>query len=124
MLHLNFANAEQLVFWDRDVQALLPSHYFSVFEQWRMAKQMPFLREMGKQAILDFLNNLTDDDVSLLEEHFGQKITVEKLNYSAVFNLTIPLDQDHLCREICELDGLHNLSAYRDEKNLYLTLWR
>ncbi len=74
MLYLNFSNVEELVFFDVTVQRLLPIHMFSIFEQWRLAKRMSFLKDLGKQAILDFLNNLTDDDVFILEEYFGKKI--------------------------------------------------
>lgn len=124
MLYLNFSNAEELVFFDADVQRFLPDHMFSIFEQWRLAKRIPYLREMGKQAILDFLNTVTDDDVIVLEEYFGQKIIVEKLNYSVASNYKVPLSESGACEVLCRIEGFNYFSTWRDDEYLYISAWR
>jgi hypothetical protein len=123
-MNLNFSNVEEFIFWDKAVQAVLPSHTFSIFEQWRLAQRHPFLRDIGKQAVLDLLNVITDQDIVALEEYFGQRILVEKLNYSLVLNLQIPLDQTEICQRFCEIDGFNYFSTYRDDKHLYVCCWR
>ena len=97
---------------------------FSLFEQWRLAQRVPFLRDIGKQALLDFLNGLEDKDIATLEEYFGEKIFVERLNYSITTNLQIPLNESTLCRELCEIEGLNYFSTWRDEDFLYVSCWR
>lgn len=124
MLYLNFSNVEELVFYDTEAQRLLPQHMFSIFEQWRMAKRIPFLREMGKHAILDFLNTLGDDDVAVLEEYFGEKIVVEKLNYSVAMNLKVPLSEARVCEALCGVEGFNYFTTWRDDEYLYISLWR
>jgi hypothetical protein len=124
MLYLNFSNAEELVFFDTDAQRLLPSHMFSIFEQWRLAKRIPYLKEMGKQAILDFLNTITDDDLVVLEEYFGQKIIVEKLNYSIASNYKVPLSESGACEVLCGIEGFNYFSTWRDDEYLYISAWR
>lgn len=124
MKYLNFSNVEELVFYDRDLQSRLPIYMFSLFEQWRLAQRVPFLREMGKQAILDFLNCLDEDHLDILEEYFGEKIVVEKLNYSIALDLRIPLNETTLCRELCQIEGFNYYSMWRDEDFLYISFWR
>lgn len=124
MIQLNFSNAEDLIFFDNEVQNLLPIEMFSIFEQWRMAKRIPYLSSLGKQAILDLLNTLTDDHLLILERYFGEKIEVEKLNYTVVQNFTIPLSESEICESLCELKGMNYFSTWRDDKNLYITFWR
>lgn len=124
MLQLNFSNAEELIFFDTNVQNLLPPDMFSIFEQWRLAMRIPYLASMGKQAILDFLNVLTDDDLFVLEQYFGEKIQVEKLNYTVVQNYTIPLSEFEVCDKLCKVEGINYFDIYRDDTNLYITFWR
>ncbi len=124
MKYLNFSNVEELVFYDRDLQSRLPIYMFSLFEQWRLAQRVPFLREMGKQAIFDFLNGLDEDHLDILEEYFGEKIIVEKLNYSIALDLRIPLNETTLCRELCQIEGFNYYSMWRDEDFLYISFWR
>lgn len=124
MLYLNFSNVEELVFRDRAAQSHLPVHMFSVFEQWRLAQMVPYLRDMGKQAVLDFLNGLSDEHVAVLEEYFGEKIVVEKLNYSVAVNYKVPLAEVSVCDALCDAEGFGYFSTWRDSDYLYITLWR
>lgn len=124
MLNLNFSNVEELVFYDKALQNLLPIHMFSVFEQWRLAKRIPFLKEIGKQAILDFLNNLTEADLHTLEHYFDDKIVIEKLNYSIVLNFKVPLFDSKMCEELCGVEGFNYFSTWRDDEYLYISFWR
>lgn len=124
MLQLNFSNVEELIFFDKDIQNLLRIDMFSIFEQWRMAKRIPYLASLGKQAILDFLNTVTDEDLIILEQYFGEKIEVEKLNYTVVQNFTIPLSESEICETLCGIETLNYFSTWRDKENLYITFWR
>lgn len=124
MISLNFSNAEELIFYDTAVQNKLPADMFSIFEQWRLAMRIPYLRQMGRQAILDFLNRLTDEDLQTLEAYFGEKIAVERLNYNIVHNLTVPLSEEGVCHELCTANGFSYLSTWRDNDYLYISMWR
>lgn len=125
MINLNFSTVEELLFYDRDAQRYLPTHMFSLFEQWRLAKKMPMLRDLGKAALLDVLNGLTDSDIASLEDYFGERIFLEKLNYSIVRNIKVPIkDQKEICEKMCELDGFSYFGTWRDSDYLYLSLWR
>lgn len=124
MIYLNFSNIEELVFHNPSIQKLLSPNLFPAFEQWRLAKRFPMIKMIGKQAILDVLNQLTEDDVSVLEEHFGENIIVERLDYSIVKNIQIPLCESELCDALCSMEGFNYFGSWRDDKHLYLTFWR
>jgi hypothetical protein len=125
MIELNFSNVEELVFYDKEAQKFLSPNYFSIFEQWRIAKRLPMLGGIGKQAILDLLNNLTSDDIDSLETYFGEKVVVQKLNYSVNQNLKVPLaDANIVCRTLCEVVDYNYFATWRDEEFLYISFWR
>jgi|GEM_PF-1522199 hypothetical protein len=124
MLQINFSNAEDLIFYDTNLQSRLKIEMFSIFEQWRMSKRIPYLSSLGKQAILDFLNTITDEDLAILEEYFGDKIELEKLNYTVVQNFIIPISESEICEYLCRIQGMNYFSTWRDSENLHITFWR
>ena len=75
--------------------------------------------------MLDFLNNLTDDHIAILEEYFGERVMVERLNYSVATNIEVPLDDANKdCEKLCEIEGDFYYSTWRDDKTLYISFWR
>ena len=123
MKHINFANIEELVFEDEELQRRLPSHMFSYFEQWRMGKRIPMLRQMGRQAMFDLLSVL-DEAIETLEDYFDETVFVETLNYNIVQNLKIPLAETKICEELCKMSGFSYCSTWRDNEHLYISMWK
>lgn len=125
MVLINFSNIEELIFENSDLPHLLPPDYFSWYEQWRIGRQFPFLRSLGKEAILEFLNAIDSEHIRILEGYFQDKVVVEKLNYNIVRNVQIPLaDLDKVCDKLCEIREHYYYSTWRDDNNLYLSFWR
>ena len=125
MIKLNFSNVEELVFYDKKAQGMLPPSYFSIFEQWRIAKRMPMLKSIGKQAVLDLLNTLTESDIVSLETYFQESVFLEKLNYSITRNLKVPLaETKDICNSLCDITDVNYFSTWRDDEYLYISFWR
>ena len=125
MLELNFSNIEEMIFYDTEVQKMLPPSYFSMFEQWRIAKRIPVLSGIGKQAVLDLLNTLNEDDVFMLGQYFKEKIFVQKLNYSSALNIKVCLkEKNEICHALCEVADFIYFNTWRDEEYLYVSFWR
>ena len=83
------------------------------------------LREVGKQAMLDFLNEVNNDHLSLLEDYFDERVVVEKLNYDIVENVKLPLSEAGMvCDHLCRIEGFNYFSTWRDESYLYISFWR
>lgn len=124
MIYLNFATAEEFIFQNEETYGLLPPAFFNYFEQWKMGKRIPALRQVGKRAVLDFINNLQDEHLEALEDYFGERIVIEKLNYNIVQNVKIPLAEEKICEHLCEVTGFSYFSAWRDDEHLYISFWR
>lgn len=125
MLHINFSNIEQLILDNEDMYLVLPTSARSYIELWKIGKQFPMMRQVGRQALFDLINSLDDSDIESLEDYFGERIILEKLNYRTVENVVIPLkDADEICNMLCEIRGFNYFSTWRDEKHLYVSFWR
>ena len=97
MIYLNFKNVEELIFNNKEVQNLLPIDFFNYFEQWRLAQRFPMLKQVGKSAILDFLNGLKDEQADILSDYFEERVVIEKLYYNLSQNRTISLSEGNIC---------------------------
>lgn len=125
MRYINFSNVEQVIFEDEKTHRLFPSYFSNYFETWKLGKRLPMFRQLGKEAILDFLNSVKDEHLEALGEYFGERIVVEKLYYGTTRNLKIPLsDAESVCNHLCEVDGFNYFSTWRDGEYLYISFWR
>ena len=124
MINLNFSNVEELIFYDTEAQKILGNDMYSIFEQWKMSKRIPYLKSIGQQAILDFLNTITESQIEILENYFGKKIFIEQLNYELVQNLKISIDKKDICDELCKIEGYSYYTSFIDEEHIYLTFWK
>jgi hypothetical protein len=82
------------------------------------------LRSFAKTAILDFLNQLQDSHIEALENYFGERIVVEKLNYNIVYNVKLPISETDLCKNLCDIVGFNYYSMWRDDSYVYISFWR
>ena len=122
---VNFTTVESLIFFDPEVCKVLPPYMSSYIQQWKISKQIPGLRQMGRQALLDLLNGLTDEHIELLEDHFGERVIVEKLTYHITENIRVPLaDADEVCQALCGVEGFNYFGTWRDKDYLHISFWR
>jgi len=121
MISINPDNIEELIFYDKNVQKLLP-RYKNFFDQWQMAQRIPGLQSLGKRTILELLNKLSNEDVEILETLFKDRIKVEKLDYNIVKNYKFSLDE--IQNRICEIDQNGYMAISRGKDHVYICLWR
>jgi hypothetical protein len=121
-MEINLSNVEELVFQDKKLQRLLPE-FIHLFHQYRLAKMTPALRTMGQRTLLDFLNGLKSLHLEIIQDYFGQEITLFKTDHHIVKNLKVPLD--NTIEELKGIEWLHpSLCVHRDKDYLYLSFWR
>ena len=121
MLNLNLNNVEELVFFDKTLQNLLPEFRY-LFDQWKLAKMSPALRTLGKRTLMDFMNDIGKEHIQILEHHFKTKVTIDKLDYHVVRNYTFSASE--LEGELNKIKGFANFSTHRDGNQVYLSFWR
>lgn len=122
MITLNFANIEELLFYNNNVKYNLPQHLISYFHQWELGRKNQYLRNIAVKALFDFLNDINDEDIKVFEKLLGDDVKVEKFDYKTVKSYKIPLDD--VCENICKISGYNYFTTYRDKDFLYLSTWR
>lgn len=121
MITINLRNIEEILFHNNELQKQFPEfrHYF---DQWKLAKQHAFLKQMGKQALIDLLNNLNEKHLEIISNYFNAQITIDKFN-NRIVNYH-QFDVDKISEEIDEIQDFGNIFLYRDSDQVYLGTWR
>jgi hypothetical protein len=119
---INFSNVEKNIFENEELRRILYIKYNIFFSQWIIGKQVPSLKQVAKKALFDFLNNFKEEDLPILEKHFNEKITIEKLNYDVIKSLKIPINE--ICDFLDELEGFNYFTTSRDADYIYILGWR
>lgn len=118
MILLNLHNVEDLIFYNKEIRNLLPE-LKPTFDTWIFSKQNIGFRQLTKRTVVDFLNQLKEEQIEILSRHFGEKVSIDKLDYHIVLNEKMDLDDvEFLIRDD------FNFGLYRDRNNLYVTYWR
>jgi hypothetical protein len=120
MINLNLTNVEELVFYDRKIQASLLD-FSNLFNVWNFSLRAG-LGPIGKKAVMDFLNDLKESHIEILEKYFNDTITVERSDYHIVRNQQVALDNAEVGLNL--IQEFPNISIHRDENHLYLSYWR
>ena len=111
---LTLQNVEQLIFYDKKVQQLLPE-WSVLFHKWFLAVKSGL---SAKDVLIDFLNEVTSEQLAKLSSYFQSPVFVEKIDISLVNNVTTNID---------ELDKYLNdnyISIAREGDLIYLCRWR
>ena len=120
-MNINFNNVEELIFYNKKVQSLLPE-FRNYFAQWELGKITPALRSLGKRSMLDFLNALEPKHLQILSDHFGYEVALQKMEYNSIKNLCCGLDEVE--DSICGIEGFVDLAIHRNNDQIYICFWR
>lgn len=119
MLLINLQNIEELLFYNTEIKGMLPelSH---IFDQWLISQRIPAMRSLKIQALLDLMNGLTEENIQLLSEYFGETVSIDKLDYKLTHHLSLPLDGQ--TKKLINLSG--NFAVSRDCNQIYISFWK
>jgi hypothetical protein len=121
MLTINLQNVEELVFYNKAVQQVLPEFY-NTFQSWNLGKRLTTLSHLCKKSVFDFFDNLSDEHILKLEEYFNAEVKIVKTDPHLVKNVEFNLD--------CAEDGLKDFKLYenwfvwRNADKLFVSSWR
>ncbi len=123
---INFKNIEELIFQDPNILNVIPREYKDYILQWKLSKQNPSLKQLGRKAILDFLNSFPIESYhqTILENYLNEEIVIEKFNYNIVENIKIPLNDLEICDVLCKINDFEYFDTFRDKDHLYISFWR
>lgn len=118
---LNLQNVEQFVFFDKNLQKKLPN-FQHLFDTWALSQQSSALRTLGIKAKSDFLNQIEQEHLAILEEYFGTEVVINGFDYSIVKGDVFALGdaQDKLNAG----QWFGNFFVFRNNDHLYIDFWR
>lgn len=119
MLILNPQNVEELIFYNKSLQQMLPE-FRNTFSTWHLGKLMPSLRNLIQKSIFEFLDNIKDEHIKKLEEYFHTTIKIVNFDPHLVKSYSFDL-QD--C-DLNEIELYENWFIWRDASKLYIDSWR
>ena len=119
-MQINLQNVEKL-FKNKHIHDLLPE-FKHLFDSWIMSQRMPALRNLGKRSLVDFINSLEQNHLVILEEYFGEDITLDKLDYHIVRNIETTLSE--LTTALAGCEDFLDLAIYRNQDHFYISVWR
>lgn len=119
-MEINLKNVEQLIFMDKSVQRLLPKLRY-LFDQYNLSFIIPGMRSLAQRSVLDLLNALDGEAVSLLESHFGEVVSVGKLQDGLVQHYDFSIG-DH--NNLCAFSEFKEFCVTRSGREAKLTFWR
>jgi len=114
-------NVAELVFMDKKLQRLLPEHE-NLFNQWVLGQRIPAMRFLSQKSEFELLERL-DDNMSVLEEYFGEKVGVSPIDYHIARHHKVPIGTlEVVLNELDEFADYFSIS--RDAEYAYLSFWR
>jgi hypothetical protein len=119
-MEINLKNIEEIIFFDKQVQHLLPE-FRHLFDQWVLAYRNSGLKPLAKSSVFELMNNLDDSHIKKLENYFGKSIFINKLNHKTVDHYHCNMDQSE---RLCEFSDYQDLCLYRKGNDLNFTFWR
>jgi len=120
-MQINLLNVEELIFSNKKIHKLLPE-FAHCFDQWKMSKRIPALKNLGRQALIDLLAEISSEDTSKLELFFKEKITIDKLDNQIITNQITTCDklQEILCKQV----DFQDFCISRKGEQVYISFWR
>ena len=86
MIQIGFHNAAELLFQNQLIKNALPRHKH-FFDSWELAQKIPQMRSLGIRSVVDFINNLTNQEIDTISEIFKSPIEIMKIELSAFKNI-------------------------------------
>jgi len=119
-MEINLQNIEQLLFFDKKAQALLPE-FRHLFDQWQLGQRIPGMKTLGQRSVLELLNSLNEHHVRKLEEYLADTILVDKVDHRLVAHHEWPVDE---ADELCRFAGYRDFCLSRDKGRIHISFWR
>ncbi len=121
MIVLKLMTVENLLFKNKSLIKQFPE-FSSYYQQWLLAQRVPFLRDMGKKAILNLLNNLNENHLDIISQHYEDNVKLEKFNHNIIVNFKSTID--NLEDELNSRQEVGNPLIYRENDQVYISFWR
>lgn len=119
MLVIDIKNVENLIFFDKAVQRKLPE-FKELFDQWAIGKRLPTIKFVSQKAIYTLLEQLNEEHIKILEQHFNKQIKVGTIDYHLVRHCEIDVNKP----QKTILNNFLDICITRNKDKAYISFWR
>lgn len=120
MLELNLKNVEEIIFYDKEVQLLMPD-LRHLFDQYNLGIRVPGLKHVAQASVLDFMALVDETHLKAMTEYFKKTVIVERLKHTLVQHYDFNVTEDN---ELCKYSGYTEFSATRNKDHVSVTFWK
>lgn len=121
-IQIDFANVEELIFNDRAIARKLNS-LKPIFDEWAIAKRSPRLSHIVQKAKLRMLQEINNEHLLVLEDHWGATVRTVSPLLDKVQNFSGSID-DLQCFLMDYRSNADNVCVSRNREASYITFWR
>lgn len=87
MIQIGFHNAAEILFQNQLVKSSLIRHKH-LFDSWELSQKIPQMRSLGIRSIVDFLNNVTNEEIEKISEIFKSPVEIMKIELNSYKNIS------------------------------------
>jgi hypothetical protein len=118
---LGFENIEEIIFKNKDLYKHL-DHYKEIFIDYKIGIINPTFKPLMKSAVTRLCMALNENDLKIIENVLNCKV-----NFSMEFKkrfIHINSCLNNLENDLPEAYNFVDISAFRDEDNIKVTIWK
>ncbi len=91
MLTISLGNIESIIFENEKIVNLLTRHKH-LFDSWKLSKTMPFLRALGTRSILQFIDEINDEEKRIISEILQTEIYFLEIDLNKIIHYRSDLE--------------------------------
>jgi hypothetical protein len=120
-MEINIQNIEKIIFYDKKIWEHIPE-LKNFYNQWCLSQKALGMRDIGKRAVINFMEQLNDNHISKLEKYFGETILIDKIDHNIL--ICMSLDKSAIEQTLCKYDNYKDFFITRNKNQVSICFWR
>jgi signal transduction protein with GAF and PtsI domain len=87
MITIGIHNIENIIFENKTIRDSLPRHK-QYFDSWQLSKSIPFMRALGTRSILQFIDQVTDEDKKIISDILKTEVYFLEIDLTKILSYT------------------------------------
>jgi len=121
MIILDFQSVQDIVFANSKLRLKLDRHK-PLFDSWLLSVQVPAMRQLGKRSVIQFLDQINEEEINCIREFFKDDVVIKKLDANIISKIKSNLDELEL-----DLNNCNNFVGFaisRKKEKVSVCLWK
>ncbi len=119
MITIGLHNIESIIFENENIKKSLPK-YKSLFDSWFLSKTMPFLRALGTRSIIQFINQIDDEEKKIISDILKTEIYFMEIDLDKILHYEGKVDDLEFCLPLNK--NINEISITRTKDKIGVTI--